>query len=232
MRSFTKYLLSAALVLPVLLTLNSCEKTNPTNPIVGSTIYYQYYMVKYDKDSNTTDAKAQFRTDGENGYIHTLVDHESLNINRNLAAYNPATREYTFSANKMINVDFILTKNAGKQYQNIIRTIDTSDVSFPPIFPSSINRNTGQTIDWDGREINDSTERFFMIIDDLVNPPVYKEYANGKWSFGSGDLLHLNPGEVYMRLELQKTMDLQQTDSSGSGRIEVIVRTSKKISLF
>jgi hypothetical protein len=234
MKGFTKYLLGAAFALPVLCSLNSCKKTNPTNPVVGSNIYHQYYWVRYDKDSNTTQALAQFRIDGEEGIIHTLVDHESLNINRNLANYNPASREYTFSSNKLVNVEYILTKNAGEQLQNTIYTTDTSDVSFPPIFPTSINRNSGQTIDWDGREIVDSIETFFMIIDDLdpTHKPVYKQYANGKWIFNSGDLLHLNPGEVIMRLELVKKMPLQRVDSSASGRMEVVVRTSKKISLF
>lgn len=234
MKGFTKYLLGAAFALPVLFSMNSCKKTNPTNPVSSSSMYHQYFWVRYDKDSNTTDALAQFRYDGESGVIHTLADNESLNINRNLANYNPASREYTFSSNKLVNVEYVLTKNAGKQIQNIIRTTDTSDISFPTIFVTSVDRNSGQTISWDGRTINDSTEKLFMVIDDLdpMHPPIYKQLIGGKWIFNSSDLSQLNPGNVIMRLELLKTMPLMQTDSSAGGRMEVIVRISKPISLY
>lgn len=231
MRIFTTYLLKAAIALPVLFTLNSCTRTTGPNPTTSSTVYYQHYTVTYDKDSSTTRATAQFRTDTATGYIHTLTQNESLNINKQLAGYNASTREYTYNYNKLVNVEYVFTKNAGRQFLNMVRTTDTNSLSFPSIFPASINQNSGMTITWDGRALF-SDERLFLVVNDMVHAPVYKELTNGLWMYGSGDLNNLTPGDVKVSLELLKTLPLHQADTNSSGKMEVILRTSRWITLL
>ncbi len=231
MRSFTTYLLKAAIALPILFSLNSCRRETGPNPTTQSTVYYQHYTVTYDKDTNTTRATAQFRTDTATGYIHTLTENESLNINKKLAGYNAATREYTFSSNKLVNVEYVFTKNAGRQFLNTIRTTDTNSLSFPTIFPSNINQNSGMTINWDGRTL-DTNERLFIVVNDMVHPPVYKELIAGVWQYGSGDLTNLTPGDIKVSLELLRTLPLHQADTNSSGRMEIILRTSRMITLL
>ena len=231
MRSFTTYFLSAAIALPILLSLNSCSRETGPNPTTQSTVYYQHYVVIYDKDTNTTRATAQFRTDTATGYIHTLTENESLNINKEQAPYNAGTRKYFYNNNKLVNVEYVFTKNAGRQFQNIVRTTDTNSLSFPTVFPQSINQNSGMTINWDGRTL-DTNERLFIVVNDMVHEPVYKELTGGVWMYGSGDLNNLTPGDVKISLELLKTLPLQSADTNSSGRMEVILRTSRNITLL
>src|SRR5690606_26183579 len=110
-------------------------------------------------------------------------------------------------------------KNAGRQFLNLIRTTDTGSLSFPTIFPSSINQSSGMTINWDGRTL-DSNERLFLVVNDMVHEPVYKELIEGVWMYGSGDLSNLTPGTVKISLELMKTLPVQQADTNSSGRME------------
>lgn len=225
------YIISAALALPVLFTLGSCSKESGTNPTNTSTVYHQSYIVTYDKEQKTTDAVATFRIGGPAGVIHSLTDNESLNINRDTALYAAATRKYYYNDNKLRNVEFVFTKNSGIQFLNTIKLTDTSDAQFPTVFPSSINRSSGMSVDWDGKPV-DTNERLLLIIDDAVHEPVGKYYANGQFIFTSSDLINLNPGDVAIRLERIKTLPIQAADSNASGERIVIVRTSRMITLL
>jgi hypothetical protein len=227
----TKHIIAAALVLPSLLLLNSCKKENPENPTTSSTIYHQSYIVTYDKNEKTTDAVVTFRTNNSNGVIHKLAGNESLNINREIAGYNELDRKYYFGDNKFVNVEFIFTKNSGYQFLNTIKITDTSDAQFPSVFPTSINKASGMTVDWDGKPV-DSNERLLLIIKDDAHAPVERYYANGKFIFTSGDLNTLTAGDVKISLERIKTLPIQSSDSAASGERVVIVRTSRMITLL
>ena len=231
MKKFTPYLLVAALAVPFLFTTGSCTRTTGANPTDSSTVYYQDLMVIYDKDVKTTNATALFRTTNENGYIHQLTDHENLNINRTLAPFDPSDRSYYWNSNKLVNVEFILTKNSGYQFQNTVYLSDTSDVDFPSVFPTSINKSSGITVDWDGRVL-DSNEKLLLIVEDLTHLPVYKNLVGNQWTFNSTDLLNLTPGTVKIKLERFRILPLQNPDSNSSGRRQIIVRTSRNISLI
>ena len=223
------YILTAALAT---LGLASCERTNGTNPTDTSTEYHQSYTVIYDKNNKTTEAVAMFRTNNKIGAIHTLVGNESININRELVGIS-ADRKYYYSSNKFTNVEFVFTKNAGEQFLNAIRITDTSDAEFPSVFPSSINKNSGMVVDWDGKPVDDATEKMFLVVDDGVHTPVPRQYNNGQFIFTSGDLTNLTPGDVTIRLERFKYMPLQQADDSVSGGERVVmVRKSRTISLL
>jgi hypothetical protein len=222
------YILTAALAT---LSLASCERNTGTNPTTVSTEYHQSYTVVYDKEKKTTEAIAMFRTNNASGAIHTLVGNESLNINRNLVDIS-ADRKY-YSSNKLTNVEFVLTKNAGEQFLNTVRIQDTSDAQFPSVFPSSINKNTGMVVSWDGKPVDATTEELVLIVDDGVHAAVPRYYQNGQFIFTSGDLINLTPGEVTIKLERFKTMPLQAADDSVSGGERVVmVRTSRKITLL
>lgn len=219
------------MAVPFLFIAESCKRTTGPNPTDSSTVYYQDLMVIYDKDSKTTNANALFRTTNENGYIHQLTGHENLNINRTVAPFDPADRSYYWSYNKLVNVEFILTKNSGYQFQNTVYISDTADVAFPSVFPTSINKSSGVTVDWDGRPL-DSNEKLLLIVDDLAHLPVYKNLVGNQWTFNSTDLLNLNPGTVNIKLERFRILPLQNPDSNSSGRRQVIVRTTRQISLI
>jgi hypothetical protein len=226
------YILAAVIALPLIPALTSCERNNGTNPTDSSSVYYQSYYVMYDKNTKTTEATAMFRITDSSGTIHTLVGNESLNINRNIADYR-ADRKYHWSSNKLENVEFVFTKNAGAQFLNVLRTTDTSDAQFPTVFPSAINKNSGMAVDWDGKPVDTLTERLVLIIDDNVHTPVYRYYSMGKFVFTSGDLINLNPGDVKISLEREKTYSLQTSDPGSTGGMRrVAVRTSRTITLL
>lgn len=224
------YIFQAAAALSVMLGFSSCERNQGTNPTTSSSVYYQSYTVIYDKVDKTTDAIAQYRINSETGVIHTLVDNESLNINREVVQVD-ADRKYNFHSNKIINVEFVFTKNAGRQFLNTIKIADTSDAQFPTVFPGSINKNSGMIVDWDGKPV-DTNERLVLVIDDKVHTPVSRYYNNGQFIFTSGDLVNLTPGDVIIRLERFKYLPLQSADDSSSGQRVVMVRNRRMITLL
>ncbi|MBL7718278.1 MAG: hypothetical protein JNL72_05525 [Flavipsychrobacter sp.] len=232
MKNFTSYLLKATLALPFVVALGSCTQNNGTNPTTASTIYYQDLLVIYDKESKTTNATAMFRTNNATGYIHQLRESETLNINKSLAPFDPTNRTYYWTTNKLVDVDFVFTKNSGYQFLNEINVSDTTSVSFPTVFPNSINRTSGMTVDWDGPAL-DTNEMLLLVVNDEVHLPVEKPLVNNRWIFTSNDLNNLTPGDnVKIRLEMIRTLPIQASDSNGSGRRRVVVRTTRTISLL
>ena len=223
------YLLSTVCAFSFILSVSSCSYNSPANPTTESTVYFQSYRVIFDKTAKTTEATAQFRVNTKDGIIMALSDNESLNINENLATMN-ADKTYKWSDIKLTNVLFVFTKNKGKQFPNAITIGDTSDINFPTVFPSSINKSSGATIVWDGKPVT-GNETILLTLNDGTHPPVYKYYDNGNFYITSTDIMNLTPGMITISLDRIKPMDLQSADPGAGGERIVVVRTSMQISL-
>ena len=228
-----KAILSVSGFLLALATLNSCSRKNNIN-LTNSVPIRQDFEVVYDNATMTTAASAVFRTKDITGARIQLTDGASLMVNNQAPGYDPLTSTYTWNSNGYQNVTFMLSKNNGQAFTNNVNIGDTLGAYFPDAMSSTVSKSMGLNFNAIGIPFANNENLIVTLVgkDQFGNYATETKYfANMAISLTHSDLNSFKNGPLTIQVKRQRTLNIQQSDSTGNGSRIVSLQVQQSFTL-
>lgn len=213
-----------------------CTKVD-SNDLKEDVPYFQSYDVTYNKTDNTTSASASFKVRDASGTRVELSGDNKIEINGVKAGAGIIDRTfYTWQTPGLQNVTFRLSKN-GQILNNIVKTTDIPDISFPPGFPISFTKSAGISFSWVGDL--PATGEFISIsvggrniLDTTMNASAGKSVTTHHVVFTAFDLKDIRPGTISISISRSRSLLLDANDGTSGGGKGVTIAESRDAVLY
>lgn len=228
-----KALLPVSGLVLALAALSSCHKKQINNLIQTAPIRQDFEVV-YDVPTMSTAATAVFRNGDVTGSMIQLTGGNSLTINGEVPNYAPLTYTYSWNQNGYQTVNFVLTKPSGKTITNSVNIGDTLGSNFPAGLSQDISKNTGLNFTATGFPLSATEDLLVTLIgkDQLGNYATEsKNFYNNAVSLTRDDLSRFKNGSLNVQIKRQRTLNIQQSDSTGGGSRIVSLQVQKAFNL-
>lgn len=216
-----------------LAALSSCHSKSVNN-LIQTTPIRQDFEVVYDMPTMSTAATAVFRNGDVTGSMIQLTGGNSLTINGAVPNYAPLTYTYSWNDNGFQNVTFVLTKPSGRTVTNTVNWGDTLGSYFPSGLGQDVSKNNGLNFTATGYPLSASEDLLVTLVgkDQLGNfATESKNFYNNAVSLTRDDLSRFKNGSLNVQIKRQRTMNVQQSDSTGGGSRIISLQVQKAFNL-
>lgn len=228
-----KALLPVSAFVLALAALSSCGRKNIVN-YVSTTPIRQDLEVVYDVPTMSTSASAVFRNNDATGARTQLTNGNSITINGAVPNYEPLSYTYSWNDNGFQTVNFTLTKANGRTYTNSMNIGDTIGSYFPANMDFNISKANGLNFTALGYPFSASENLTVVLIgkDQFGNfATETKYYPNAAITLTRNDLASFKNGSINIQIKRQRTLGIQQSDSTGGGSRIVSLQVQKAFNL-
>ncbi|OJW77286.1 MAG: hypothetical protein BGO69_18035 [Bacteroidetes bacterium 46-16] len=224
-----KTLLCVPVSILAIVAISSCRSGNKYS-LTNSIPVRQDFEVVYDKATMGTTATAVFRSmDATGSRIQ-----ENVTVNGEVPNYEPLSSTYSWNSNGYQNVTFVMTKGNGQSFTNTVNIGDTIGAYFPENMDLAIHKSNGLNFNATGLPFAANENLTIMLIgkDQFGNYAIETKYsATSVVSITRNDLNSFKNGTLNIQIKRQRTLNIQQSDSTGGGSRIVSLVVQKAFTL-
>ncbi len=224
-----KTLLWVPVSIMAIAAISSCRSGNKYS-LTNSIPVRQDLEVTYDKATMGTTATAVFRKNNATGD----KTEENVTVNGAAPDFDPLTYAYTWNSNGYQNVNFVMTKGNGMSFTNTVNVGDTLGCYFPDGMDQTIYKSNGLNFTALGVPFAANENLTVMLIgkDQFGNYATETKYfATAAISLTHNDLASFKNGSLNIQIKRQRTMNIQQSDSTAGGSRIISLLVQKAFTL-